>query len=191
MLLEHAGHEVHDAGDGPQGVDAALRLAPDVALIDMGLPGFDGYEVARRMRAQSRPRHAAGGADRLRPGRGPRAGAGGRLRPPSGQAGRLRPALRRARRHPSRSAGRVVEASGPAPPTAPRRGAWRGGRPGARSAGGTRRPGATISVSAGAGLHRGGQAPVAERAPRRRSARARSRTSRPCRSSPSPPPSPS
>ena len=51
QLLENAGHEVHDVGDGPQGVDAALRLEPDVALIDVGLPELDGYEVARRIRA--------------------------------------------------------------------------------------------------------------------------------------------
>jgi len=55
QVLEHAGHEVHDAGDGPKGVDAALRLEPDVALIDVGLPELDGYEVARRLRAQARP----------------------------------------------------------------------------------------------------------------------------------------
>jgi PAS domain S-box-containing protein len=54
QLLENAGHEVHDAGDGPQGVDAALRLEPDVALIDVGLPELDGYEVARRIRAGTR-----------------------------------------------------------------------------------------------------------------------------------------
>jgi PAS domain S-box-containing protein len=54
QVLEHAGHEVHDAGDGPQGVDAALRLQPDVALIDVGLPELDGYEVAKRIRAQAR-----------------------------------------------------------------------------------------------------------------------------------------
>jgi PAS domain S-box-containing protein len=54
QLLEHAGHEVHDAGDGQQGIEAALRLEPDVALIDVGLPELDGYEVARRIRAESR-----------------------------------------------------------------------------------------------------------------------------------------
>ena len=55
QVLEHAGHEVHDAGDGLQGVDAALRLEPDFALIDVGLPELDGYEVAKRIRAQARP----------------------------------------------------------------------------------------------------------------------------------------
>jgi CheY-like chemotaxis protein len=41
---------VHEAGDGEAGVAAALELAPDVALVDIGLPRFDGYEVARRLR---------------------------------------------------------------------------------------------------------------------------------------------
>ncbi len=35
-------------------MDAALRLEPDVALIDVGLPELDGYEVARRIRAGTR-----------------------------------------------------------------------------------------------------------------------------------------
>jgi signal transduction histidine kinase/ActR/RegA family two-component response regulator len=45
------GHEVHEASDGHAGLEAALRLVPDVALIDVGLPGLDGYEVVRRLRA--------------------------------------------------------------------------------------------------------------------------------------------
>jgi signal transduction histidine kinase/CheY-like chemotaxis protein len=50
-LLETAGHTVHDASDGPRGLDAALRLRPEVAFIDLGLPGLDGLELARRIRA--------------------------------------------------------------------------------------------------------------------------------------------
>jgi PAS domain S-box-containing protein len=51
IMLEVAGHDVHDVGSGEAAVDLALRLRPDVALIDLGLPGVDGYEVARRLRA--------------------------------------------------------------------------------------------------------------------------------------------
>jgi PAS domain S-box-containing protein len=50
-MLEHAGHEVHEAADGPGGVDTILKVVPDVALVDLGLPALDGYEVARRVRA--------------------------------------------------------------------------------------------------------------------------------------------
>jgi CheY-like chemotaxis protein len=50
-LLQTLGHEVFIAEDGLQGVARARELRPDVALIDIGLPGIDGYEVARRLRA--------------------------------------------------------------------------------------------------------------------------------------------
>jgi CheY-like chemotaxis protein len=50
-LLTLEGHETHVAHDGPAAVDAARRLSPDVAILDIGLPGFDGFEVARRLRA--------------------------------------------------------------------------------------------------------------------------------------------
>jgi two-component system, sensor histidine kinase len=52
-LLELDGYEVHAGADGTEGLDLARTKAPEVALIDIGLPGFDGYEVARRLRAQS------------------------------------------------------------------------------------------------------------------------------------------
>ena len=47
------GHEVYEATNGPGAVEAAVRLRPDVAFIDIGLPGLDGYEVARRIRAEA------------------------------------------------------------------------------------------------------------------------------------------
>ncbi|HEY7038176.1 MAG TPA: response regulator [Methylomirabilota bacterium] len=51
MLLTLAGHEVDSAGDGVSGLEKALRTRPEVVVIDLGLPGLDGYEVARRLRA--------------------------------------------------------------------------------------------------------------------------------------------
>jgi signal transduction histidine kinase/ActR/RegA family two-component response regulator len=54
-LLHLAGHDVHEAADGPGGLEAALRLRPDVALVDVGLPGFDGYQLARRVRGSTGP----------------------------------------------------------------------------------------------------------------------------------------
>jgi signal transduction histidine kinase/integral membrane sensor domain MASE1/CheY-like chemotaxis protein len=51
VLFEIYGHEVHEAADGPAGVALVLRLRPDATFVDVGLPGFDGYEVARRIRA--------------------------------------------------------------------------------------------------------------------------------------------
>lgn len=50
-MVERAGHEVQVAGDGPGGVARALSMRPHVVVADVGLPGFDGYEVARRIRA--------------------------------------------------------------------------------------------------------------------------------------------
>ena len=52
ILLEHEGHEVFEAADGTEGVRAASRLRPDLALVDLGLPILDGYEVARFIRRQ-------------------------------------------------------------------------------------------------------------------------------------------
>jgi CheY-like chemotaxis protein len=51
LALETAGYFVDEAADGPSAVEAVRRIGPDAALVDIGLPGFDGYEVARRVRA--------------------------------------------------------------------------------------------------------------------------------------------
>jgi|SRR5579884_4151256 len=51
LLLTLFGHHVEVARDGVEGVEAALRLRPEVALIDLNMPRLDGYEVARRLRA--------------------------------------------------------------------------------------------------------------------------------------------
>jgi len=50
LALESSGHVVFEATDGPSGIEAVQRFRPEVAVVDIGLPGFDGYEVARRIR---------------------------------------------------------------------------------------------------------------------------------------------
>jgi two-component system CheB/CheR fusion protein len=50
FLLEDDGHEVRTAADGPTALAQANDFFPDVVLLDIGLPGMDGYEVARRLR---------------------------------------------------------------------------------------------------------------------------------------------
>ncbi len=50
FLLEKHGYTVTSAVDGPSGVDMALALRPDVILLDIQLPGMDGYAVARALR---------------------------------------------------------------------------------------------------------------------------------------------
>jgi CheY-like chemotaxis protein len=51
LMLELNGHEVHEAENGLAGLARALELQPDVAVIDIGLPDIDGWELARRLRA--------------------------------------------------------------------------------------------------------------------------------------------
>lgn len=50
--LAFAGHEVRVEGDGPSAVEAVNTWNPDLMLLDVMLPGFDGLEVTRRVRAQ-------------------------------------------------------------------------------------------------------------------------------------------
>lgn len=56
FLLEAHGHKVTSAADGPGGVEMARRLEPDLILLDIQLPGMDGYAVARALRAVERLR---------------------------------------------------------------------------------------------------------------------------------------
>jgi len=51
LALELNGHHVRTAADGVTGLEALLDVQPDIALIDIGLPRLDGYEVARRARS--------------------------------------------------------------------------------------------------------------------------------------------
>jgi PAS domain S-box-containing protein len=52
-LVESWGHHVTVAADGTSGLATALNTHPDVALIDVGLPGIDGYQVAQNLRAST------------------------------------------------------------------------------------------------------------------------------------------
>ncbi|MDN4055576.1 response regulator [Massilia sp. YIM B02763] len=55
-MLSSFGYPVLQARDGVEGVATALARRPDVALVDIGLPGIDGYEVARRLRQDAATR---------------------------------------------------------------------------------------------------------------------------------------
>jgi two-component system CheB/CheR fusion protein len=52
MLIEMDGHEVHVARDGIAALEAAAAVDPDVILLDIGLPGLSGYEVAERLKGR-------------------------------------------------------------------------------------------------------------------------------------------
>jgi CheY-like chemotaxis protein len=73
-LRESGAHEVRLAHLGETGLSAAAEFAPDLVLLDIGLPDIDGYEVARRLRADARFKHVPlvaltgyhGEADRVR-----------------------------------------------------------------------------------------------------------------------------
>lgn len=52
MLLEMMGHETHAAYDGAEAIAAARSFRPDVALLDIGLPGMNGYEACRQIRTE-------------------------------------------------------------------------------------------------------------------------------------------
>jgi signal transduction histidine kinase len=51
-LLRDYGHDVRAVHDGPSAIEQAARHRPDIVLLDIGMPGCDGYEVARRMRTE-------------------------------------------------------------------------------------------------------------------------------------------
>ena len=50
-VLELAGHDVLTAHDGLSALEAATTFKPDVAILDIGMPRLNGYDVARKMRA--------------------------------------------------------------------------------------------------------------------------------------------
>ena len=98
QFLEFEGYDVEVAADGRVGVDAALERPPVVALIDLGLPKLDGFEVARAIRERFGHRCLARGADEPDDARRSSPERGSGLRPARGQAG----GDRSAQGHPSR-----------------------------------------------------------------------------------------
>jgi PAS domain S-box-containing protein len=58
MLLKLIGHEVETASSGPQAIEVAKAYQPDFVLLDIGLPGMSGYEVASQLRKEESCNHA-------------------------------------------------------------------------------------------------------------------------------------
>jgi CheY-like chemotaxis protein len=50
LWLQMAGHDAHTAADGPGALARAESLRPEIVLLDLGMPGLSGYDVARRIR---------------------------------------------------------------------------------------------------------------------------------------------
>ena len=80
-LLTAEGHTVALARDGPAAIETAASFHPDVAILDIGMPGMNGYAVARTLRQQ--PRGARARAGRARPGWASRKTRPARRRPAS------------------------------------------------------------------------------------------------------------
>jgi CheY-like chemotaxis protein len=52
LLLRLHGHDAREAADGPAALRAAASFPPDVVLLDLAMPGMNGYKVCRRLRNQ-------------------------------------------------------------------------------------------------------------------------------------------
>ena len=55
MALEMEGHSVVTAEDGSSGLDTIRKTQPDAAIVDIGLPGLNGYQIAQRLCAEDSP----------------------------------------------------------------------------------------------------------------------------------------
>ena len=51
MVLKHAGYDVVEAEDGERGIEAVLSQLPDLIVLDIGLPGIDGWQVCSMLKA--------------------------------------------------------------------------------------------------------------------------------------------
>jgi two-component system cell cycle response regulator DivK len=57
LYLVHAGFRVAEAGNGLDALGQALTLQPDLIVMDLSLPGLDGWEATRRLKADTRTHH--------------------------------------------------------------------------------------------------------------------------------------
>ena len=57
FLLEQRGHEVIPAESGPQGLELAAKIRPDLILLDIQLPGMDGHAVAGALKSDPQLQH--------------------------------------------------------------------------------------------------------------------------------------
>lgn len=55
MVLRFSGHQVNTASSGAEAIDRSLEFRPDLILLDLAMPGMDGFETARRIRALDLP----------------------------------------------------------------------------------------------------------------------------------------
>ena len=90
VLLKANGHEVQAVHDGPTALEAAREYRPNLILLDIGLPGMNGFEVAKKVREELElGKVVLGCDDRLRPGHRQTAFAGSRVRSSFGEARRF------------------------------------------------------------------------------------------------------
>jgi len=52
MILSMQGHQVETAYDGPSAIEAVRTFGPEIVLLDIGLPGMSGYEVAKHLQLE-------------------------------------------------------------------------------------------------------------------------------------------
>jgi DNA-binding response OmpR family regulator len=57
LRLERASYRVETAKDGLEALERAVELVPDLVVLDVGMPGQDGFETSRRLRADPRTAH--------------------------------------------------------------------------------------------------------------------------------------
>ena len=57
-VLSHSGFRVDEASSGPEAIEKGFELEPDLILMDLAMPGMDGWEAIRQLKADSRTQHS-------------------------------------------------------------------------------------------------------------------------------------